>query len=40
MDETDLENVFAATPPLRQVWRDSFKPEFGSWVDRASLPGE
>lgn len=32
LKEIDPTNVFAATPLLRQIWQDCFRPEYASWI--------
>lgn len=34
-EETDPTNVFAATPLLRQVWKNGFRPEYAAWIETA-----
>jgi hypothetical protein len=33
LEETDSTNGFAATPVLRQVWQECFRPEYASWIE-------
>jgi hypothetical protein len=32
LEQTDPANVFAATPLVRQIWQDCFRPEYASWI--------